>query len=72
MDSRKVQRYVTAEGFARNEGNVGAYVSTPFFIIYRSIIPKQEECSNLFVPVCLRAFHIAFDSIQMELIFKVL
>lgn len=72
MDSHNVQRYVTAEGFVRNEGNVEAHVDSPFPISYRSIVPKPAECTNLMVPVCLSASHIAFGSIRMEPVFMVL
>jgi hypothetical protein len=44
----------------------------PYPISYRSIRPKKEECSNLLVPVCLSASHIAFGSIRMEPVFMVL
>jgi len=72
MDSHHVQRYVTKEGFVKNEGNVQAKVKAPFSISYRSIIPKQKECTNLLVPVCLASTHIAFGSIRMEPVFMVL
>ncbi|XOV93467.1 MAG: FAD-dependent oxidoreductase [Bacteroidota bacterium] len=72
MDSHNVQRYVTDEGFVRNEGNVEARVKSPYPISYRSLIPKAEECTNLLVPVCLSATHIAFGSIRMEPVFMVL
>ncbi|RIJ49997.1 FAD-dependent oxidoreductase [Maribellus luteus] len=72
MDSHNTQRYVTPEGFVSNEGNVEAHVKAPFPISYRSVIPKKEECSNLLVPVCLSATHIAFGSIRMEPVFMVL
>ena len=72
MDSHNVQRYVTKEGFVRNEGNVEAHVKSPYPISYQSIIPKEEECTNLIVPVCLSASHIAFGSIRMEPVFMVL
>ncbi len=72
MDSHNVQRYVTDEGYARNEGNVEAHVKSPYPISYRSLIPKAEECTNLLVPVCLSATHIAFGSIRMEPVFMVL
>jgi hypothetical protein len=72
MDSHHVKRYVTAEGFVKNEGNVEAHVKYPFPISYRSIVPKKEECSNLLVPICLSATHIAFGSIRMEPVFMVL
>lgn len=72
MDSHNVQRYITTGGFARNEGNVQAGVAGPYPISYRSIIPSADECTNLLVPVCLSASHIAFGSIRMEPVFMVL
>lgn len=72
MDSHHTQRYVTAEGFVKNEGNVEAHVLAPYPISYRAITPKQAECANLLVPICLSATHIAFGSIRMEPVFMVL
>lgn len=72
MDSHHIQRYVDHNGFVQNEGNVEAHVDGPFPISYKSIIPKKEEATNLFVPVCLSASHIAFGSIRMEPVFMVL
>lgn len=72
MDSHNVQRYVTEEGFVRNEGDVQIGGFSPYTIDYGSIIPKKEECENLLVPVCLSASHIAFGSIRMEPVFMVL
>ncbi len=72
MDSHNTQRYVTDDGFVKNEGNVEARVQAPYPISYRSITPKQSECTNLLVPVCLSASHIAFGSIRMEPVFMVL
>lgn len=72
MDSHMVQRYVDANGYIQNEGNVAAPVGAPFPVSYRSIIPKKEECVNLLVPVCLSSSHIAFGSIRMEPVFMVL
>ncbi|MGK0239472.1 MAG: hypothetical protein ACI92G_002949 [Candidatus Pelagisphaera sp.] len=72
MDSHNVQRYVDANGFAQNEGNVEAKVDGPYPIGYRAIIPKGTECDNLLAPVCLSATHIAFGSIRMEPVFMVL
>jgi hypothetical protein len=71
MDSHNIQRYVTKEGFVRNEGDVQVG-SRPYPISYRSIHPKAAECTNLLVPVCLSASHIAFGSIRMEPVFMVL
>ena len=72
MDSHHVQRYVDANGFVQNEGNVEAYVQNPYPISYRSIIPKKNECENLLVPICVSSTHIAFGSIRMEPVFMVL
>lgn len=72
MDSHHTQRYVNAEGFVKNEGNVEARVKEPYPISYRAIIPKKSECANLLVPVCISASHIAFGSIRMEPVFMVL
>lgn len=72
MDSHNTQRYITADGLVKNEGNVEAKVQAPYPISYRAITPKEEECTNLLVPVCLSASHIAFGSIRMEPVFMVL
>ncbi|MDO8542670.1 MAG: FAD-dependent oxidoreductase [Opitutaceae bacterium] len=71
MDSHNIQRYITKEGFVRNEGDVQVRVR-PYPISYRSIRPKASECTNLLVPVCLSASHIAYGSIRMEPVFMVL
>ena len=72
MDSHNVQRYVDSTGFVQNEGNVEGPVVGPYPVSYRSIIPKAGECSNLFIPVCLSATHIAYGSIRMEPVFMIL
>jgi hypothetical protein len=72
MDSHHTQRYVNPQGHVKNEGNVEARVASPYPISYRSILPKIDECTNLLVPVCLSATHIAFGSIRMEPVFMVL
>jgi hypothetical protein len=72
MDSHHIQRYVDANGYVQNEGNVEARVEGPYPISYRAIIPKKSEAKNLLVPVCVSASHIAFGSIRMEPVFMVL
>ena len=71
MDSHHTQRYVTKEGFVRNEGDIQTG-ARPYPISYRSIIPQAAQCSNLLVPVCLSASHIAYGSIRMEPVFMVM
>ncbi|RTE53777.1 FAD-dependent oxidoreductase [Arenibacter aquaticus] len=72
MDSHNVQRYVDANDYVQNEGNVEAHGFKPYPISYRSLVPKKEECKNLIVPVCVSSTHIAFGSIRMEPVFMVL
>ena len=75
MDSHHVRRYVDANGYVQNEGDVevGSKFDgsrfEPYGIEYASIVPKRTECGNLFVPICLSASHIAFGSIRMEPVF---
>lgn len=71
MDSHNTQRIVV-NGMVKNEGDVQVGGFPPYPISYRSLIPKAEECKNLFVPVCLSATHIAYGSIRMEPVFMVL
>ena len=67
----------------KNEGNVevggwpgddlgGEIKVRPYPVAYRSITPKEEEATNLLVPVALSASHIAYGSIRMEPVFMVL
>ncbi len=72
MDSHHTQRYVDANGFVQNEGNMQSSVAGPYPVGYRSIIPKKGEADNLLVPVCLSSTHVAFGSIRMEPVFMVL
>jgi hypothetical protein len=72
MDSHNCQRYVDKTGHVRNEGDVQVSPGGPYLISYRAIVPMKAECSNLFVPVCLSASHIAYGSIRMEPVFMIL
>lgn len=71
MDSHNCQR-VVVNGMVKNEGDVQIGGFGPYPVSYRCIIPKKGECSNLLVPVCLSASHIAYGSIRMEPVFMVL
>jgi hypothetical protein len=72
LDSHNTQRYITCEGYVQNEGDIGVRVPAPYRISYRSITPKEEECENLLVPVCVSSSHMAFGSIRMEPVFMIL
>jgi hypothetical protein len=71
MDSHNSERIVV-NGMVKNEGDVQLKGISPYPIAYRSIVPKEEQCSNLIVPVCLSASHMAYGSIRMEPVFMVL
>ena len=72
MDSHNCQRYVTPEGFVKNEGDVEVSPGGAYLISYRSLVPRKEEIQNLLVPVCLSSSHIAYGSIRMEPVFMIL
>jgi hypothetical protein len=71
MDSHNCQR-VVINGGVRNEGDVQIHVPRPYPVDYRSLTPKEEQCANLLVPVCLSASHIAYGSIRMEPVYMIL
>lgn len=71
MDSHNCDRIVI-DGDVKNEGNVEVGGFPPYPISYRAITPRRSEVSNLLVPVCLSASHIAYGSIRMEPVFMVL
>ncbi len=71
MDSHNCER-VVVDGAVRNEGDVQGPTPRPYPVGYRSIVPKEEECGNLLVPVCVSASHIGYGSIRMEPVYMIL
>ena len=74
--SHNVQRYVAKDeqgkAYVLNEGDIQVSFDQPFAISYDAIVPSIKQCSNLIVPVCLSASHVAFGAVHMEAIFMIL
>ncbi len=68
IDSHGVQR-VASSGFSRWEGSIGGTPPYPYPISFRSIIPRSNECQNVFSTFALSASHVAFASCRMEPVF---
>ena len=65
IDCHHAARYVSDSGHIINEGRIWK-VGKRFDIPYRAITPQASECSNLLVPVCASATHVAFCTIRLE------
>ena len=72
LDAHNAQRFVQANGFVQNEGDIGVKPDKPYSLAVGSILPKESQCGNLLVPVCMSSSHIAYGSIRMEPVFMIL
>jgi acetyl esterase/lipase len=71
-DTHEIRRIVK-DGVVIREGKtaIGRDGAPPYPIGYAVLVPKQEECENLFVTFALSASHTAFSSIRMEPVFMI-
>ena len=66
IDSHAVTRLASPDRkYVVNEGGYLVAVP-PYQIPYRALLPKEDECSNLLVPVALSTSRVAFNSIRVE------
>ncbi|WP_205629236.1 FAD-dependent oxidoreductase [Jiangella muralis] len=78
VDIREVQRtwrwvaeHPKPVGMVFTEGYLSVPVR-PYPIPYRALVPRYADCTNLLVPVCLSASHVAFASVRMEVQYQLL
>jgi hypothetical protein len=78
LDVREVQRawrwvyeHPRPVGMVFTEGYLSVPLR-PYPIPYRAMLPQEQHCVNLIVPVCLSASHVAFSSIRMEVQYQML
>lgn len=71
MDSHHTSR-VVVDGKVLAEGCIERGTPKPYPVSYRAIVPRESECANLLVPVCLSSTHVAYGSIRMEPVFMLL
>jgi len=76
IKSNHVQRYVTSDESGNfhvlNEGGFEAELEGPYSISYDSLIPREEQCTNLLVPVCMSASYVAYSSLCGDDVFMML
>lgn len=66
MDSHAVKYYVSPDNTLATEGAFFLPTHGSFAISYQALTPKESECQNLLVSVCISASHVAYGAIRME------
>lgn len=78
LDVREVQRgwrwvheHPDPRAIVVTEGYLSVAVP-PYPVPYRALLPREEDATNLLVPVCLSASAVAFSSLRMEVQYQML
>ena len=66
IDSHHVQRIAVSDTTFTNEGRIWHKVTKPFELPYRIMLPKEEQASNLLVPVASSISHVAYCAYRLE------
>lgn len=66
IDCHHVQRLALDDRHFRNEGRIWKEVTRPYAVPFRALVPPAATVTNLLVPGCLSASHVAFSSIRLE------
>ncbi|MGA0038495.1 MAG: FAD-dependent oxidoreductase [Pirellulales bacterium] len=72
IDSHDCQRIALPDGGVVNEGTIFPVRKTnpkqgyAYHVPLRSLLPKEEQCDNLLVPVALSCTHVGMSSLRIE------
>lgn len=67
LDLHVARLLVLEDGTLAHEGETLLLTAPgPFVLPYRFITPRRAECTNLLVPVCFSASHLAHAAIRLE------
>ncbi|MEZ6139095.1 MAG: FAD-dependent oxidoreductase [Zavarzinella sp.] len=72
IDSHDCQRIALKDGGVINEGTIfpvrqkNTAHGYAYHVPYRAILPKQQQCENLLVPVALSCTHVGISSLRIE------
>ena len=66
IDAHHIQRVALSDSSFTSEGRIWHTITEPYELSYRLLLPKQEDCLNLLVPVCASLSHVGFCSYRVE------